>query len=116
MTGPSFSAAWSGQPGPFPLAAAAFADDHIGPVPVVLGLGDAHGSLEVLVGQGRVEDGVAVPGQVGRFDPARDGLPAVEEEDFHARRVRQVASCLAREISIVSGSFSTPACRSILMT
>jgi hypothetical protein len=85
-------------------------------VPVVLGLGDAHGSLEVVVGEGRVDDLVAVLRQLGRFHASGDRLPAVQEEDFHARRVRQVASCLAREISIVSGSFSTPACRSMLMT
>ena len=55
-------------------------------MPVVLGLGDPDRLGEVLVGQFGVDDLVAVPGQLGRFDAARDRLPAVEEEDFHRRR------------------------------
>ncbi len=50
---------------------------------VELGLGDAHRLLEVLVGQLRVEDLVAVLRQERRLDPAWDRLPAVEEEGFH---------------------------------
>ena len=42
-------------------------------------------SVEVLVGQLRVDDLVAVLGQEGRLDAAWDRLPAVEEEDFHRR-------------------------------
>src|SRR5262249_13357298 len=41
------------------------------------------GLLEILVRQLRVEDFVAVLGQVGRLDAAWDRLPAVEEEDSH---------------------------------
>jgi hypothetical protein len=54
--------------GPSPAGA----DDGLGPVLVELGLGDLHGLLEVLVRQLRVEDGVAVAGQVARLDAARD--------------------------------------------
>ena len=52
---------------------------------VELGLGDLDGLGEVLVGQLRVDDLVAVLGQEGRLDAAWDRLPAVEEEDFHRR-------------------------------
>jgi hypothetical protein len=52
-------------------------------VPVELGLGDADGFGEVLVGQGRVDDLVTVPGQERRLDAARDRPPAVQEEDSH---------------------------------
>ena len=91
------------------------ADDDLGLVLVELGLGDLDGLGEVFVGQCRVDDLVAVLRQEGRLDAARDRLPAVEEEDFHDARLH-VASCRAREISIVSGNFSTPACRSMLTT
>jgi len=52
-------------------------------VPVVLGLGDAQGTLEVFVGQLRVDDLMTVLDKEGRLHAARDGLPAVKEEDFH---------------------------------
>jgi hypothetical protein len=64
-------------------AAPAGAHDHVGMTPVALGLGNPHGSLEVVVGQGRVQDFVAVAGQVRRLDAARHGLPTVEEEGLH---------------------------------
>jgi hypothetical protein len=55
---------------------------------VEFALGDPDGLLEVLVRQLGIQDGVATLGQVGRFDAARNRLPAVEEEDFHeARRI-----------------------------
>ena len=53
-----------------------------GLVLVELGLGDPDGLVEVVVGQLRVDDLVAVL-QEGRLDAARDRLPAVKEEDFH---------------------------------
>ena len=58
-------------------------DNDIGLMPVELGLGDADGGVEIVVGQGRVQDFVAVVLEVGRLDAARCRLPAVEEEDFH---------------------------------
>ncbi len=50
---------------------------------VELSLGDADGGIEVVVGQGGVQNFVAVVLQVGRFDAAWSRLPAVEEEDSH---------------------------------
>jgi hypothetical protein len=38
---------------------------------------------EIVIGQLRVDDLVAVPGQERRFDAAWDGIPAVQEQDFH---------------------------------
>ena len=58
-------------------------DDDLGLVLVELGLGDADGLGEVVVGQRRVDDLVAVVLQVGRLHAARDRVPAVEEEDLH---------------------------------
>ena len=58
-------------------------DDDIRAVPVELGLGDANGGVEIVVGQGRVQDFVAVVLEIGRLHAARRRLPAVEEEDFH---------------------------------
>ena len=52
-------------------------------VPVELGLGDANSGIEIVIGQGRVDDFVAVVLEVGRFHTARNRLPAVKEEDFH---------------------------------
>ena len=52
---------------------------------VELVLGDPDGQDEVFIRQLRVDDLVAVLGEDGRFDAARDRLPAVEEEDFHRR-------------------------------
>ena len=63
--------------------ASAGADDDIGPMPVELGLGNADGGIEIVVGRGRVQDFVAVILEIGRLDAARGGLPAVEEKDFH---------------------------------
>src|SRR5262249_46650327 len=47
---------------------------------------------EVFVGEGRVENFVAMLVQVGRLDATRDRLPAVEEEDFHG----VVVACCGR--------------------
>src|SRR5262249_10785079 len=58
-------------------------DDHSGPVAVVLGLGHAHRLLEVLVGRLQVDDLVTLLRQESRLYPARNRLPAVQEEDFH---------------------------------
>ena len=57
-----------------------------GLVLVELVLGDPDGLLEVVVGQLRVDDLVAVVLEVGRFDAARNRLPAVEEEDGHGAK------------------------------
>jgi hypothetical protein len=76
------------------------ADDHIRLVLVELGLDDADGRLEVVVGQGRVDDLVAVLSQEGRLDAAGNRVPAVEEEDFHwehssvnGRRANLISRC-----------------------
>src|ERR1022692_1314565 len=50
-------------------------------VMVELLLGDLNGLGEILVGQLRVDDLVAVLGEVRRFDAAWDRTPAVKEED-----------------------------------
>lgn len=50
---------------------------------IELFLGDPDGLLEVLIGQLRIDDFVAMLRQEGRFDAAGDRVPAVEEEDFH---------------------------------
>src|SRR6516165_8870506 len=50
---------------------------HIRLVLIELGLGDPDRLVEVLIGQLRVDDLVAVLHQVGRFDAAWDRLPAV---------------------------------------
>ena len=52
-------------------------------MPVELGLGDADGGIEIVVGQGRIQDLVAVVFEIGRFHAAWCRLPAVEEEDEH---------------------------------
>ena len=44
---------------------------------------DANGGIEIVVGEGRVQDFVAVVTQVGRLQAAWGRLPAVEEEDSH---------------------------------
>ena len=60
-------------------------------------------SVEVLVGQLRVDDLVAVLGQEGRFDAAWDRLPAVQEEDFH--RLRLDLLRLIADESFIDGNF-----------
>jgi hypothetical protein len=50
---------------------------------VELGLGYADGGFEIVVGQGRIQDFMAVVFEAGRFHAARCRLRAVEEEDFH---------------------------------
>jgi hypothetical protein len=50
---------------------------------VAFGLGGADGLVEVVVIEGRVDDLVAVIGEVGRLDTSRNRMPAVEEEDLH---------------------------------
>ena len=55
-------------------------DHDIGPMPVELRLGESNGGVEIVVGQGGIEDFVAVMGEIGRFTPP--GVePAVKEED-----------------------------------
>jgi len=49
----------------------------------MFGLGDPDGGIEVVFGQGGIEDFVAVVIQVGRFEAARRRLPVVQEEEFH---------------------------------
>ena len=70
-------------------------DNDIGLVLVELGLGDADGRIEIVVGQGRVQDLVAVVLEVGRLHAARCRLPAVEEEDSHGRPTSLYPSFLA---------------------
>ena len=50
---------------------------------IELGLGNADGGIEIIIGQGWVQDFVAVVLEEGRFHTARCRLPAVEEKDFH---------------------------------
>ncbi len=59
------------------------AHSHGEAVTVVLGLGDTDGLIEVVVIHARVHDLVALLGEVGRLDPARNRVPAVQEEDLH---------------------------------
>ena len=59
------------------------ANDDIGLMPVKLGLGDTDGGIEIVVGQGRIENLVAVIFKIGRLYAARSRLPAVKEEDEH---------------------------------
>jgi len=59
------------------------ADDHIWLVLIVFRLSSADGSVEVIVVESRIDDCVAVLLQAGRFNAAGNGVPAVEEQDFH---------------------------------
>ena len=63
---------------------------------VEFSLSSADGGIEVVVIEGWVNDFVAVVLQVGRFDAARNRVPAVKEEEFY-----EEASCLS------SGTIST---------
>ena len=65
-------------------AATGTADDHIGLVLIVLSLGDPDGGIEVLVGQGWIQDFVAVVLQIGRLEAARSRFEAVKELQFAA--------------------------------
>ena len=65
--------------------------------------GDPYGLLHVIVGQRRVDDLVAVVLQVRRLYAARDGVPAVEEEDGgHANLLHKLSK-------VVGVSFLNPA-------
>ena len=55
------------------------ADNDIGMMLVILGLGDPDGFIEIFVGQSWVEDGVAVGFEVGWFVATWDAGPAMEE-------------------------------------
>jgi hypothetical protein len=79
------------------------ADDHIRLVLVELLLGDPDGLGEILVGQLRVDDGMAVVLEVGRLDATRDRLPAVKEENFHEGIVADLASSVNQPNLRVSG-------------
>ena len=46
-------------------------------------LGDTDRFVEVVVIKGRIDDGVAVVFQVGRFDAADYAVPTVKEEYLH---------------------------------
>ena len=59
------------------------ADHHIRLPLIQLGLRDADGGVEVVVGEMGIEDGVAVVPEIGRLQAARSRLEAVEEEDGH---------------------------------
>ena len=67
-------------------AATRRADDDIGTMLLILGLGDADSFVEVVVGKSGINDFVAVRFQEGRLPAARNAGPAVEEEDSHDRR------------------------------
>ena len=58
-------------------------DHDIELVLVELGLGNADGGIKIVVGQGRIQDFVAVVFEVGRLYAARSRIPTVEEEDGH---------------------------------
>jgi hypothetical protein len=58
---------------------------------VELGPGDADGSVEIIIGQGRGEAFVAVVFQVRRPQATRRRLPAAEEEDYFANAVPAVS-------------------------
>ncbi len=64
-------------------AATRRADDDIGLVLIEFGLADANGYVEVVIWERRVNDGVAVVFEVGRFCAARCRSPAVEIENLH---------------------------------
>ncbi len=63
--------------------ATAGANNDSGMMPVVFSLGNGNGGIEIIVGQGRVQDLMAVVLDVGPLYAARCRLPAVEEEDEH---------------------------------
>ena len=78
---------------------------------VELGLGDANGRKEVVVGECWVEDGVTEVLQVSRFATAWGGLPTVKEEDFHLMRSccqRLVIQNTRYGLAIVPGNISIP--------
>jgi hypothetical protein len=58
-------------------------NDNLRVVDVELGLGDSDGLGEVVVGQLRVENFVAVVFQLRRLHAARNRVPAVKEENLH---------------------------------
>ena len=61
---------------------------------VVLGLGDANGLIEVIVGQCWIDDLVAVLFEVGRLFATRHRGPAVKKQDAHVlARFRLRAIC-----------------------
>ena len=53
----------------------------------VVALSDPNGLIEIIIGQGRAQDRVAVVLEIGRLDAARSRLPAVEEENGHWHRL-----------------------------
>ena len=67
--------------------ATAGTDHNVGLALVEFLLSDPDGSIKIVVGQGWVQDRVAVVLQIGRLQAARCRLPAVEEEDFHCNLV-----------------------------
>jgi hypothetical protein len=59
------------------------ADDYSRLVLVELGLSDPDRLVEILVGQFRIDDLMAVLDQESRFDAARDRVPSMQEENLH---------------------------------
>jgi len=55
-------------------------------MPVEFILGDANGGIEIVVGQGGIENLVAVVFEIGRFYTAWSRVQAVEEEEVHGLR------------------------------
>lgn len=63
--------------------ATAGANDDIGFPLIKFGLGDFRGGFEIVVGEGWVDDRVAVVFEVGRLQGDWGRGPTVKEEDFH---------------------------------
>ena len=61
------------------MAPPGWTDHDIRMMLIELGLGNADGGVEIVVGQSRIENLVAVVLEIGRLDAARRRLPAVEE-------------------------------------
>ena len=52
-------------------------------MPVKLGLGDAYGGIKIVVGQGGIENLVAVVFEIARFNTAWNRIQSVDEEEVH---------------------------------
>ena len=65
-------------------SASARSDDYIRLMEIELGLSGAKRNVEVVVVQGRIDDLVAMLSEKGWLHAARNGPPAMQEENFHA--------------------------------
>ena len=75
-------------------------------IAVKLSLSDADGSVKIVVGQGRVQNLMAVVLEVGRLQAAWRRLPAVEEEDEHTEYYLPVATEASHANSLSRGRSS----------